>query len=336
MARELTLTVAVPTYNMEKYLRQNLYSLLELEEEKIEVLILDNSSTDRSGQIADEFVKAHPQLFTVFHKENHGYGSSINLAIEKAQGRYLRIVDADDWVKSQELAAILRDLENCNADLVVSDYTVVDTNSGMETRIRMCPKTVAEGVPYCLRDGFEPFPRMHSTIFRVEFLRENKISLLENTFYVDEQLMMLTCLYAQSLVYYERDVYCYRMGDATQSVATSNMGKRYADRERELKISLTAYQNWVAIHGSMIPCAEQLVEHIGNHFTTLYMYVEPPSEGRALASRWQAFLLDQWPEMAKATDRKRRILALLNRFHLSGKRYVACKAALKRYGLNRG
>ena len=123
MARELTLTVAVPTYNMEKYLRQNLYSLLELEEEKIEVLILDNSSTDRSGQIADEFVKAHPQLFTVFHKENHGYGSSINLAIEKAP---LRDVEMIKKIKQSIQAALYNESESLESNLLnknmISDY----------------------------------------------------------------------------------------------------------------------------------------------------------------------------------------------------------------------
>lgn len=325
MAGELTLTVAVPTYNMEKYLRQNLDSLVGLKEESIEVLILDNSSTDSSGQIADEYEKAYPKLFAVIHKENYGYGSSVNWAIEQARGRYLRIVDADDWVEPTELDALLQELETCVADLVLCDYTTVNDQTDVSTYVNARPQGVAPGVPFRLRNIQGSFPKMHATVFRTDFLRENGIALLEDTFYVDEQLMVLACMYADTFVYYHHNIYRYRMGHDSQSVNAQNMGRRYADRERELKSCLTDYKNWAAIHGPSEPCVQQLTQHVGNHFTTLLLYVVPPSRGRALAGEWLAFLLEQWPDLAHATAGKRRILALMNRLHLRGQRYVTLK-----------
>lgn len=319
------LTVAVPTYNMERYLSQNLQSLLAVKTDLIQVLILDNSSTDTSAQIADEFACAHPRRFTAIHKENHGYGSSVNWAVKHAHGRYLRIVDADDWVEPAELDALLQELETCVADLVLCDYTMVDDRTNVSTRVCTQPQGIAPGVPFRLRDIQGSFPKMHATVFRTDLLRENGIALLEDTFYVDEQLMLLACMHADTFVYYNHNIYCYRLGHASQSVNVQNMGKRYADRERELKSCLTSYKNWAAIHGPSEPCLQQLAQHVGNHFTTLLLYIVPPSRGRALADEWLAFLREQWPELAHATAGKRRILALMNRLHLGGQRYVTLK-----------
>lgn len=325
-----TLTIAVPTYNKEKYLPQNLRSLLAADNSEIEILVLDNSSDDTSGQIADEFAELHPHIVSVIHKENSGYGSSINMAIAMARGRYLRIVDADDWVDSKELSNLVQHLKECIADLVINDYTMVDTNTCSKIKVNMCSEGRMEDTYYNSIDGWKPFPQMHSTVFRVEFLRQKGISLLENTFYVDEQLMITSYLYAKTMIYYKCNVYYYRVGDKEQSVSISNMGEKYADREREIKKCLEAYRNWEEKNHRMEPCFEQLVKHAGNHFTTLYMYVEPPSRGRALAKQWQAFLCSQWPEIARETAWKRRILAFMNWINLRGNIYIAWKAAIKK------
>ena len=140
------LTVVVPTYNMEAYLEQNLNSLLEVKSNAFQVLILDNASTDTSGRIADDFAHAYPQRFSVVHKENHGYGSSINLAIIQAHGRYLRIVDADDWVEPQALDKLLQNLEDCTADLVICDYTTVENRTGVQAHVDARPLGAMTGI----------------------------------------------------------------------------------------------------------------------------------------------------------------------------------------------
>lgn len=313
------LTVAVPTYNMEVYLEQNLNSLLEVKSNAFQVLVLDNASTDASGRIADDFVHTYPQRFSVVHKENHGYGSSINLAIIQARGRYLRIVDADDWIEPPALDRLLHDLEDCTADLVICDYTTVEDRTGVQICVDARPLGVETGICYPTRNLCAPFPQMHATIFRTDFLRENRITLLEDTFYVDEQLMILSCLHACTFVYYDYNIYCYRLGRSGQSVSARTMGQRYSHRERELKSCLASYQNWVTANGPWEACLGQLARHVGNHFTTLFLYVAPPVKGRDLALKWRGFLAAQWPELDKRTDRKRRLLTLLNLLRLGGK-----------------
>jgi len=93
------LSVVVPTYNSENYLRTNLDSFC-IDEiiDCIEVLIINDGSTDKSLSIAMEYEEKYPDTFRVISKENGGHGSGINYGIKYATGKYFKVVDSDDWV----------------------------------------------------------------------------------------------------------------------------------------------------------------------------------------------------------------------------------------------
>lgn len=117
----MKLSIIIPVYNTEAYLEECLNSLVQQTLDDLEILVVDDGSTDRSLQIAKEFEKAYPNKLKVFAKENGGQASARNLAMTYAQGAYLGFVDSDDWVDTtmyQEMydAAIQED-----ADIVVCD-----------------------------------------------------------------------------------------------------------------------------------------------------------------------------------------------------------------------
>ena len=92
------LTVIVPVYNMEKYIRQCLESLVIGEAlDRIEVLVALDSSKDGSAEIAYEFVEQYPDTFRIIYKANGGHGSAINTGLMMASGEYVKILDSDDW-----------------------------------------------------------------------------------------------------------------------------------------------------------------------------------------------------------------------------------------------
>ena len=91
-------SVIVPVYNVKDYLRQCLDSLAAQTLDELEVLVVDDGSTDGSGAIADDYAARYPERFRVFHKENGGQASARNLALAHARGEYLGFVDSDDWV----------------------------------------------------------------------------------------------------------------------------------------------------------------------------------------------------------------------------------------------
>ena len=145
---EKLLTVVIPAYNAEAYLAYTLDSLCGAFQsnrtagktgdaerqnllEKLEILVIDDGSKDETGKIADGYAGQYPEIVRVIHKENGGHGSGINCGIREARGRYLKVVDADDWVDPEAFLNLLAALENSQDDAVVSGfYWRFDNGSG--------------------------------------------------------------------------------------------------------------------------------------------------------------------------------------------------------------
>ena len=100
------LTITIPCYNSEKYMHKCIESLLPGGED-VEILIVDDGSTDGTAAIADEYALKYPSIIRVIHKENGGHGSAVNTGIENATGLYFKVVDSDDWVSDTAYREIL-------------------------------------------------------------------------------------------------------------------------------------------------------------------------------------------------------------------------------------
>ena len=103
------LTITVPCYNSEKYMRKCIDSLLPGGED-VEILIVDDGSTDKTAEIADEYAEKYPTIVKAIHKENGGHGSGVNTGIEKASGLFFKVVDSDDWVLDTAFQTVLETL----------------------------------------------------------------------------------------------------------------------------------------------------------------------------------------------------------------------------------
>ena len=131
---EKLLTITVPTYNVEKYLAQCLDSfVLEEDRELLEVLIVNDGSTDTSADIAKTYVERYPDVFTLINKENGGHGSTINAGIKAATGKYFKVVDSDDWVDKAAMKNLMECLKKSDSDLVYSNYYWIDNRTGKKS-----------------------------------------------------------------------------------------------------------------------------------------------------------------------------------------------------------
>ena len=121
---EKILTIVIPTYNMQDYLRRCLDSLIVPEEQMqlLEVLVVNDGSKDNSSAIAHEYQDKYPDTFRVIDKENGNYGSCVNRGLKEASGKYIKILDADDWFDKTILARYVEFLKTLNVDLVLTDY----------------------------------------------------------------------------------------------------------------------------------------------------------------------------------------------------------------------
>ena len=98
-AQGKTLTFVVPAYNMEQYLERCVTSLLDTPDTSdLEVLIVDDGSSDTTPALADRLQAAHPGVVRAIHQPNKGHGGAVNTGIREAAGMYVKVVDADDWV----------------------------------------------------------------------------------------------------------------------------------------------------------------------------------------------------------------------------------------------
>ena len=93
----MLLSIIVPVYNVERYLEQCILSLVHQSYRSIEILLIDDGSSDGSFAICDEWAKKD-QRIRVFHTENHGVSHARNVGLEQARGDYIGFVDSDDWI----------------------------------------------------------------------------------------------------------------------------------------------------------------------------------------------------------------------------------------------
>ena len=111
------LSIIVPVYNTEKYLRRCLDSVLVQEAlPYLELIAVNDGSKDHSIDILREYQARFPENVVLIDKENGGHGSAVNAGIDAARGKYLRIVDADDWLDTASLPALLNALETAKAE----------------------------------------------------------------------------------------------------------------------------------------------------------------------------------------------------------------------------
>lgn len=100
------ITFAVPCYNSENYMRRCVDSLL-IGGKDVEIILIDDGSSDRTAQIADEYEIEYPDIVRVVHKENGGHGSGVNKGLELANGIYYKVVDSDDWFDKESYQKLL-------------------------------------------------------------------------------------------------------------------------------------------------------------------------------------------------------------------------------------
>ena len=100
------ITFAVPCYNSENYMRRCVDSLL-IGGKDVEIILIDDGSSDRTAQIADEYEIEYPDIVRVVHKENGGHGSAVNTGFANATGLFFKVVDSDDWVDEEVYRELL-------------------------------------------------------------------------------------------------------------------------------------------------------------------------------------------------------------------------------------
>ncbi len=230
-------TVLVPIFNVEAYLRQCLESLYAQTLSELEVLLLDDGSTDACPTICDEYV-ARDARFRVVRKSNSGYGATMNLGMREARGEYIGIVEGDDWVEP-DMFACLHALA-CEHDVPVVKSSFYEYHTDGTSKAQdYIPSADAERV-ICPADRSAIFyrqPAIWNGIYGRRFLTENGIDFLETpgASYQDISFNFKVLMCAEKVWLSSRAFYHYRMDSGSSSVRSRDKVFYVVDEWNEIE-----------------------------------------------------------------------------------------------------
>lgn len=175
MENKYKLSIVALVYNLEKYLPRCLNSLVNQTLQEIEILCVDDGSTDSAPQIIEEYAKKYPNKVKAFHKENGGEFTTRNYGLEKAQGEYITFVDTDDYVEKDWAEKLYTAAKQNEADMAVCGFERIDlkTNKVMAKNMTKFGYEVKEVTP---NDDFIIFinPAPWNKIYKREAIKEFK------------------------------------------------------------------------------------------------------------------------------------------------------------------
>lgn len=240
------LTIIVPVYNTEKYLANCLNSIIVPDYmEQLEVLIIIDGSSDRSIEIANQFANKYPQTFVIIDKENGGHGSVINYGLQIAEGKYLRILDSDDWFDFDNFQFFLNRLSKASEDIVLTH--VVCEYPSIKKSVRCTDEYAHILYNKCytdmsVLDTLSPkFFSMARCTYRTCLLKEYKLQLLEKQSFEDTFLHIFPLLYIKSFIFYDIAIYHYLLERIGQSVKQTITIKQIDDWKRIIKQMVNFY-----------------------------------------------------------------------------------------------
>lgn len=196
-----------------------------------EIVIVDDGSTDDTGEIAEAYAALHPDIVKVVHKSNGGHGSGVNRGLELATGRFFKVVDSDDWLEREALHTLLAAIKvlQDGVDMFVCNYVYDHLLENRQKTVGF-GNVFPEGRICSWQDmgHFTPsqYLVMHALVFRTAVLRECGIKLPEHTFYVDNLFAYKPLPWVKYIFYLDVDLYHYFLGREDQSVTEENYKKR--------------------------------------------------------------------------------------------------------------
>ena len=218
------LSISVAAYNLGEMIDDNLKSFCDKRFiNDIEVLVINDGSTDDTAERAQKYAKKYPKSIKVITQKNAGPGATVNNGIKNATGKYFRMVDGDDWVNCDDMAALVECLKDIDVDAVFTNYTPYHQGK-REYKKTVCVNNMPVNQKFDFADfvyNYNPPIRMHNTIFRTDIMKKHV--KLDDGFYTDSEYMFYPTPYIKTAIYYDLNIYQYRVGLPGQSTSPEKL-----------------------------------------------------------------------------------------------------------------
>ncbi len=242
------LTVAIPCYNSQDYMRHAVESVM-VGGEDVEILIINDGSVDDTGKIADELEQEYPGIIRAIHQENGGHGEAVNAGIRNAKGLYFKVLDSDDWLDREALVKVMEKLrsfirEGRLVDMFLANYVYEKPSVHKHKAIRyegVFPQEKIFGWSDIKKFKISQNILMHSVIYRTQMLLDCSLELPKHTFYVDNIFVYTPLPYVKTMYYMDVDLYRYFIGRDDQSVNEKVMMGRIDQQIKVNKLMIDAH-----------------------------------------------------------------------------------------------
>lgn len=211
-------TIIVPVYNVEKYLRKCLDSLINQTYENLEIIVIDDGSTDSSGKICDEFSKKDDRVIAI-HQKNAGVSVARNVGLDRMSGDYVTFVDSDDYLELNAIERFLEMMINEKADIVIAEATTF-----FKDRTVYYPNKVAEEYSTELIKEKILMDKLGNHVatkfYEVELWE--KIRFPAKLVYEDFYVLPSVCVNAKKIIYRCEPLYYYNRMNSTSLSSSWN------------------------------------------------------------------------------------------------------------------
>lgn len=189
------ISIIVPVYNTESYLRNAIDSVLRQEYKNWELILVDDGSTDGSGRICDEYSENDPRV-RVIHKPNSGVSDTRNKGLDMAKGEWIFFLDSDDELYPYSLSSLLKCSYDC--DMVVSVYklNVIDPKRISQNRLRKSRRSIngyvdSEGfLLHLINTKYLFSATVFPKLYKNKILKDNNLRFSQNIYYAEDQLFV--------------------------------------------------------------------------------------------------------------------------------------------------
>lgn len=205
----VTLSIIIPVYNIEDYLPRCVDSILTQTYQDLELLLINDGSTDKSGEICDNYAKKDSRV-RVFHQVNAGVSAARNAGLENAQGNWIAFVDGDDWIEKDSLSKIMNSYQDNEIDIIYARSFVNNERAIGEERYSFpssYSNQIYDGVVTAIQKNYMR-GSVCGTIFSQKLLSSNKIKFplgLKNG--EDSIFSLITLIYAEKVGFVNNHYY---------------------------------------------------------------------------------------------------------------------------------
>lgn len=198
-------SVIVPAYNVEAYIEACLDSIVNQTLKEIEVIIINDGSTDGTKGKIETYQKQEPNKIKVIHKENEGQGKARNIGIDTACGEFVTFVDADDTIEHEMLEKMYEQVANQQADVILCDYYEIIQGK------KVLKKAIPQKTNNVKKDYIVSVAGPCNKLIRTKLLKDHNLRFLETGIYEDIAMIPLIGLYANQILYLEAPYYHYHI-----------------------------------------------------------------------------------------------------------------------------